>query len=48
MSLSLGGMRARLWIATALPALLVIVMLVIGFASTGAQGAPNFALGSAL
>lgn len=32
MSLSLGGMRARLWIATALPALLVIVMLVIGFA----------------
>jgi diguanylate cyclase (GGDEF)-like protein len=31
-SLSLGGMRARLWIATALPALLVIVMLVIGFA----------------
>lgn len=32
MKLSLGGIRARLWVATALPALLVIAMLVAGFA----------------
>ena len=32
MSLKLGGIRARLWVATALPAMLVIAMLVAGFA----------------
>lgn len=33
MTLKLGGIRARLWIATALPAMLVIGLLVVGFAS---------------
>lgn len=31
--LKLGGIRTRLWVATALPAMLVIALLVIGFAS---------------
>lgn len=33
MKLKLGGVRLRLWLATALPAMLVIALLVIGFAS---------------
>jgi diguanylate cyclase (GGDEF)-like protein len=31
--LRLGGVRVRLWLATALPAMLVIALLVVGFAS---------------
>jgi diguanylate cyclase (GGDEF)-like protein len=31
--LKLGGVRVRLWLATALPAMLVIALLVVGFAS---------------
>ena len=33
MKLRLGGVRVRLWLATALPAMLVIGLLVVGFAS---------------
>ena len=33
MKLRLGGLRVRLWLATALPAMLVIALLVVGFAS---------------
>lgn len=33
MKLRLGGVRVRLWLATALPAMLVIALLVVGFAS---------------
>ena len=33
MILKLGGVRVRLWLATALPAMLVIALLVVGFAS---------------
>lgn len=33
MKLKLGGVRVRLWLATALPAMLVIALLVVGFAS---------------
>jgi len=33
LSLQLGGIRVRLWLATALPAMLVIALLVIGVAS---------------
>lgn len=33
MKLKLGGVRVRLWLATAMPAMLVIALLVVGFAS---------------
>ncbi|MBP7133379.1 MAG: hypothetical protein KBA70_11550, partial [Aquabacterium sp.] len=33
MKLELSGVRVRLWLATALPAMLVIALLVVGFAS---------------
>lgn len=33
MKRNLGGVRVRLWLATALPAMLVIALLVVGFAS---------------
>ncbi|HYR24931.1 MAG TPA: diguanylate cyclase [Aquabacterium sp.] len=33
MTLKLGGIRTRLWLATALPAMLVVALLVAGFAS---------------
>lgn len=33
MKMKLGGVRVRLWLATALPAMVVIALLVVGFAS---------------
>ena len=33
MKLKLSGVRVRLWLATALPAMLVIALLVVGFTS---------------